>query len=197
MNKVENSLQKQYDGIYKNIDRLNKDIDRLRGMYRFNQSQIKDTESKIKNHFPFPSPNSEYIETLKTLRNQEQQIATEGRLLKDKKENIDAEIKKLKNPLVSSTGDSKNEVQPSDIIKFSLSNKLLCITDFLYSKKTCENVFLRIVSDWQEECFEALFKKEIWKARWINVRYTYAFLAAMWQKSPIGDLIEFVSKLAK
>jgi len=78
-----------------------------------------------------------------------------------------------------------------------MSSSLLQLSSFLYSAKTCKEVFEPIIVDWQEEFFEALFKKEIWKARWINVRYTYAFLAAMWQKSPIGDLIEFISKFAK
>ena len=73
----------------------------------------------------------------------------------------------------------------------------LKISKFLYSPKTQKEVFELIVADWHEEYFEALNKKENWKARWINVRYTYAFLVAMWQKSPIGDLIEFVTKIAK
>lgn len=81
--------------------------------------------------------------------------------------------------------------------KSSLFYNFLKITTFLYSTQTQKQVFEPIASDWEEEYFEALFKKEIWKARWINVRYTYAFLAAMWQKSPIGDLIEFISKFAK
>lgn len=71
------------------------------------------------------------------------------------------------------------------------------IIRFLYSNKTQRDVFEPITADWQEEYFEALFRKEIWKARWINVRYIYAFLIAMWQKSPIGDLIEFVRKFAR
>ncbi|HEY0047983.1 MAG TPA: hypothetical protein VGB68_01765 [Pyrinomonadaceae bacterium] len=77
------------------------------------------------------------------------------------------------------------------------SSKLLKITGFLYSPKTQREIFEPIAADWQEEYFEALSKKEVWKARWINVRYTYAFLGAMWQKSPFGDLIEFISKIAK
>ena len=75
--------------------------------------------------------------------------------------------------------------------------KLSKLTNFLYSPKNQKEIFEAIIADWQEEYFEALLKKEIWKARWINVRYTCAFLAAMWQKSSIGDLIEFISKLAK
>ena len=72
----------------------------------------------------------------------------------------------------------------------------LKIVSLFYSKKNKNQVFEPIVVDWQEEYFEALYNKEIWKSRWINVRYTYAFVVAMWQKSPIGDLIEFVRKLA-
>ena len=71
------------------------------------------------------------------------------------------------------------------------------IVNFLYSDKIQKEVFDPIVADWQEEYFEALFKKEIWKAHWINIRYTYAFIIAMWQKSPVGDLIEFIRKIAK
>lgn len=75
--------------------------------------------------------------------------------------------------------------------------KILKLTELIYSPKTQKEIFEPIVVDWQEEYFEALSKKEIWKAHWINVRYTYAFLAAMWMKSPIGDLIEFIRKFAK
>jgi len=82
------------------------------------------------------------------------------------------------------------------VLKHSASN-FLRISNFLFSTKTQKEVFEPIVTDWQEEYFDALFKKEIWKAHWINVRYTYAFVVAMWQKSPIGDLIEFISKIAK
>ena len=83
--------------------------------------------------------------------------------------------------------------------KFMISYdyKLLKVTEFLFSPKTQKEVFQPIAADWNEEYFEALFKQEIWKARWINVRYTYAFIVTMWQKSPIGDLIEFISKIAK
>jgi hypothetical protein len=73
----------------------------------------------------------------------------------------------------------------------------LSITKFLYSPSTFKNVFVPIVSDWREEIYEALNKKEIWKARWINVRYTYAFIGAMIQKSPIGDIFELVIKIIK
>jgi hypothetical protein len=93
---------------------------------------------------------------------------------------------------------SLEENETSSLIKSSqLGNKFGNIVKFLFGDKNQKEIFEPIVTDWQEEYFEALFKKEMWKARWINVRYTYAFIIAMWQKSPIGDLIEFVSKIAK
>ena len=58
-------------------------------------------------------------------------------------------------------------------------------------------VFEPLKLDWQNELLEAKLRNQTWKAMQINIRYSYAFLAAMWQKSPIGDLIEFVSKFAK
>lgn len=82
-------------------------------------------------------------------------------------------------------------------IKKPIYLNALKISNFLFSFKNQKEVFEPIAADWQEEYFEALFKKEIRKARWINVRYTYAFLAAMIQKSLIGNLIEFVIKIAK
>jgi hypothetical protein len=92
----------------------------------------------------------------------------------------------------------KNDENQVTKIDKLFKSKIIEIAEFLYSAKTQKEVFEPIVADWQQELdFERLFNKGIWKARWINVRYTYAFLAAMWQKSPIGDLIEFVVKIAK
>lgn len=93
----------------------------------------------------------------------------------------------------------KESSNSSSVNKVSLpfSRKLLKLSYILFSSKTQKEVFELIVADWDEEYFDALFKQEIWKARWINVRYAYAFLAAMWLKSPIGDLIQFVIKIAK
>ena len=72
----------------------------------------------------------------------------------------------------------------------------LHLVEFLYSQETVDAVFKPIVGDWHEEYFEALFRKQIWKSKWINFRYIYTFIMALWQKSPIGDLIEFVRKIA-
>jgi hypothetical protein len=91
----------------------------------------------------------------------------------------------------------KNFLVIKSKVSLPFSRKLLKLTYSLYSSKTQKETFEALVGDWEEEKFEALSKKEIWKARWINARYTYAFLGAMWQKSPLGDLLEFISKIAK
>ncbi len=103
---------------------------------------------------------------------------------------------------LKSMGVSCSEVETlsmnlSLIALMHCASNFLKISNFLFSTKTQTEVFEPIAADWQEEYFEALFQKEIWKARLINMRYTYAFLTAMWQKSPIGDFIEFISKVAK
>lgn len=102
--------------------------------------------------------------------------------------------------VLKETGIKINEIEKIRLLNANKSFQaynLMRITKLFYSKKTHVEVFESIVADWQVEYFEALFKKESWKARWINVRYTYAFLVAMWQKSPLGDLIEFIRKIAK
>lgn len=74
--------------------------------------------------------------------------------------------------------------------------KILKLTEVLFSAKTQEDVFVRIMADWDEEIFEALKKDKDVSLLMINVRNTYAFIIAMWQKSPLGDLLEYVRKIA-
>lgn len=70
------------------------------------------------------------------------------------------------------------------------------IPNMFYSPKTKETVFQPIKSDWQNELTKAKLRNQTWKAFEINIRYSFAFLSAMLQRSPIGDLIEFVRKIA-
>ncbi|HEY0461542.1 MAG TPA: hypothetical protein VGC97_20565 [Pyrinomonadaceae bacterium] len=96
-------------------------------------------------------------------------------------------------PIWAIVNSSKTIFQDS----IPLGYKFLKITAFLYSTKTQKEVFESIACDWNEEIFNALKKNKDANLFMINARNTYAFLAAMWQKSPIGDLIEFVVKIAK
>ncbi len=66
-----------------------------------------------------------------------------------------------------------------------------------YSQKTKETIFDPLKADWQSELIDAKLNNRTWDALRINICYSYAFLSAMLQKSPIGDLIEFISKTAK
>jgi len=75
--------------------------------------------------------------------------------------------------------------------------RLLKLSEFLFSLKTYEDVFLTAMADWDEEIYNALKEDENASLLMINLRNTYGFILAMWQKSPIGDLIEFVVKIAK
>ena len=77
------------------------------------------------------------------------------------------------------------------------SSNLLNISGFLYSPKTQKEIFRPIVAEWQYEYFEDLKNKRFGRAKYTNIRWIYHFLLAMWMKSPIGDLIEFISKFAK
>lgn len=70
------------------------------------------------------------------------------------------------------------------------------IPNMFYSPRTKSMVFEPIKSDWQNELNEAKLRKENWKVFEINVQYSIAFLAALIQQSPVGNLIEFVRKIA-
>lgn len=71
------------------------------------------------------------------------------------------------------------------------------IPNMFYSPRTKETVFEPLKSDWQRELYEARLRNQTWKAFEINIRYSFAYFSAMIQKSSIGDLIEFVRKIAR
>lgn len=68
------------------------------------------------------------------------------------------------------------------------------IPNLFYSQKTKETIFEPLKSDWQSELIEAKLNNRIWGAAQINMYYSYAFLVTLLQKSPIGNLMEFVGK---
>lgn len=70
------------------------------------------------------------------------------------------------------------------------------IPNLFYSHKTKETVFVPLKSDWQSELTEAKLRNQTWKAFEINIRYSFAFLSAMMQKSPLGSLFEIFRKIA-
>ena len=83
------------------------------------------------------------------------------------------------------------------IINSSHRYKFLALTNFLFSTKTQKEVFEPAMAEWDFEIYKAIEHQEINRLLLINLRNIYGFLIIIWMKSPIGDLIEFISKLKK
>ena len=82
------------------------------------------------------------------------------------------------------------------LLLYSIPLILIWEIPFLfYSDKTRKMVFEPIKSDWQSELSEAKSKKQIWTIISINIYYSWVFINALWQKSPVGDSVEYVKKL--
>jgi hypothetical protein len=56
---------------------------------------------------------------------------------------------------------------------------LFKVAEFLMTAKSFSRVAAPSLSDMREEYFEALSQNRIWKARWVRVRGTYSFFAAI------------------
>jgi hypothetical protein len=83
-------------------------------------------------------------------------------------------------------------------VAFSLLLILIWEIPFLfYSQKTKETVFNPLKLDWQSELLEAKLRNQTREAIQINIRYSCAYLAALLQKSPLGDLLEYIGKFAR
>jgi hypothetical protein len=57
--------------------------------------------------------------------------------------------------------------------------KLLAFAEFLLSKKNFNDICVPTIADMREEYNEALLQNRIWKARWVRIRGTYSFFAAI------------------
>ncbi len=88
----------------------------------------------------------------------------------------------------------KNQKNKLFLISKPFRYKLFKVSQVFFSPKTQKEVFQPIISDWDEEIFEALKENKDANLFMINVRNTYGFIMAMWQKSPLGDLLEYVRK---
>lgn len=71
------------------------------------------------------------------------------------------------------------------------------IPNIFYSPKTKKMIFEPLKADWQAELYEAKLGKQMWKVFEINIRYSFAFIAVMIQKSPVGSLLEHFGNFAK
>jgi hypothetical protein len=62
---------------------------------------------------------------------------------------------------------------------FPPGSRLICLAEFLLTQKSYHEIVVPIISDMREEYFEALSQNRIWKARWVRVRGTWSFFAAL------------------
>lgn len=65
-------------------------------------------------------------------------------------------------------------------------SRMSAIAAWLYSKKTFSRVFADQINDLQIEYIEAIGKGRPWHARWIRVRYGFAFMESMVLKLPVS-----------
>lgn len=68
-------------------------------------------------------------------------------------------------------------------------DKFFEVLKFLYTKKVFERVFEPMIADMQEEYFEAMSKKNIWKMRWIHLRGVISLLIAV-VYNPVVSLVK-------
>ncbi len=64
-------------------------------------------------------------------------------------------------------------------LRHAPGTRVLWIAEFLFSRTKFELVLLPIISDMRDEYYEALSQGRTWKARWVWVRGTYSFFAAI------------------
>lgn len=72
--------------------------------------------------------------------------------------------------------------------------KILKFSQKFYSEETTKLCFEPLIADWKTEYSSAVSQNLNWKARWISVRYAYAFLSAMLMNSKIGKLLQIIFK---
>lgn len=138
-----------------------------------------------------------FLATLETLRNRENEIKYEGMRLKEERESVHIKLEELK---LYDSSHNQNNAETQMVVKEEISCKLgsrcLRLAEFLFSSKTCKEVFYPIVGDWREEYLIALRKGRIVDAVFISVKNYLSFAYTVIVCSKLGKLIEFIMKLA-
>ena len=74
---------------------------------------------------------------------------------------------------------------------------LATISEFVFSKKTLEQIVNPIIADMQKEYCEALAAKRSYKAAWVRVRYCWSFAKALGLYSLLKAVIEMWRKVIR
>lgn len=72
---------------------------------------------------------------------------------------------------------------------------LLALADFLYSKKTVEQIAAPLIADMQFEYNEALFEGRKYKAMWVRVRGGWSFFKTLGMYSVLRTFVEIWRKV--
>lgn len=72
--------------------------------------------------------------------------------------------------------------------------KILKFSQKFYSEETAKLCFEPLIADWKKEHSESISQNENWNAIIISIRYSYAFLSAMFMQSKIGRLLQIIFK---
>jgi hypothetical protein len=75
--------------------------------------------------------------------------------------------------------------------------RLLTIVDFLFRSITVELTFKPLISDWQSEYFEALNQGCTIKARWISIRYRFAFSCTFIMAMGLSKVFSLFKQISK
>ena len=74
--------------------------------------------------------------------------------------------------------------------------RLLRLVDFFYHPNTVKCTFKPLIADWQAEYFNAYQENRTVKARWICVRYYWAFFAAI-GLTKLFSLVKYLGSIRK
>ena len=139
-----------------------------------------------------------FLATLDTLRTREREIKEEGVRLKEERESLYEKIELLKSSNFSDNQTDKPETQiiiVKEEVICNVGSKCLRLAEFLFSSKTCKEVFYPNVGDWREDYIIALRKGRIFDALFISLKIYVDFTYTMILCSRFGKLLEFIMKI--
>ncbi len=181
------------------IRRLDETMNDLRAKYIRNKEQIREIEAKKIISRPLRKSHEveKFSGMLDILKAREIEIAYEGKRYKTEKISLLNQIGDI-GELYEKLDKLEEKLKANEInyINCNIGSKCLRVAEFLFSSKTCNEVFYPSVGDWREEYATALRKGRVLDAIVISVRNYFIFAYTMIICSKFGKLIEFIMKVA-
>jgi hypothetical protein len=189
------SLQQHLDGFDSKLRQLRDELTKT-NVQIVEFESIMHSVNFIEN---FPIQHAKLEVYLEFLRNSKMNITYSGKRLREEQENLFWKIEELKisNLVYNQNNELKTQViTTKEGIRCNVGSKFLRLAEFLFSSKTCKEVFYPLVGDWREEYINALRKGRIIDAIFILVKNYFSFAYTMIVCSRFGKLIEFIMKVA-